>query len=318
MNIWNRADMGAQNGKLAIVTGATGGIGFECALALAGAGAEVILLGRNESKGQSALAKIKAAGAPARFELVDFASLASINNFVERFLKEGKPIDALINNAAVMSLPKRQCTADGFELQFGTNHLGHFALTAGLLPALLKSKKSVVTTVSSLAHKRGTIKFDDLQGEKRYGPWAAYQQSKLANVLFMLELQRRSNANGWRLISNGAHPGYARTDILVNGPGLDAPLSKVSLFIRPYLSHSAADGALPVLYAAVSPEAEPSGYYGPGGFFEMKGPVAKAGIASQAKDESTAKRLWDISEKLVSIKFPAESTGVVNVGRKTT
>jgi NAD(P)-dependent dehydrogenase (short-subunit alcohol dehydrogenase family) len=302
--------MGSQNGKTAIVTGATGGIGFECALALAAAGADVILVGRNSSKGDAALAKIKEAGAKARFELVDLASLASVNDFAERLLKDGRPIDLLISNAAVMSLPKRESTADGFELQFGTNHLAHFALTAKLMPLLLNANKSVVTTVSSLAHKRGRINFDDLQSEKRYGPWAAYQQSKLANVLFTLELQRRSNANGWRLTSNGAHPGYARTDILVNGPGLDAPLSQVSLFIRPYLSHSAADGALPVLFAAVSPDAEPGGYYGPGGMFEMKGPVAKASIASQAKNEVDAKRLWEISEKLVKTKFP--STAAVN------
>jgi NAD(P)-dependent dehydrogenase (short-subunit alcohol dehydrogenase family) len=307
MKNWTTADIKPQNGKLAIVTGATGGIGFECALALAIAGAEVVVVGRNSDKGKLALSKIKEAGAQARFELVDLASLASVSDFAARMLKEGKPVDILINNAAVMSLPQRESTADGFELQFGTNHLNHFALTARLLPLLLKARNPVVTTVSSLAHRRGRINFDDLQGEKRYGPWAAYQQSKLANVLFALELQRRSKANGWTLKSNAAHPGYARTDILVNGPGLEAPLSKVSLFIRPLLSHSAAEGALPVLYAAVAPEAEPGGYYGPGGFYEMKGPVAKAGVARQAKDESAAKRLWEVSEKLTKIKFPAEA-----------
>jgi len=307
MKNWTTADIKPQNGKLAIVTGATGGIGFECALALAMAGAEVVVAGRNSEKGRIALSRIKDAGAQARFELVDLASLASVSEFASRLNKEGKPIDVLINNAAVMSLPQKESTADGFELQFGTNHLSHFALTARLLPLLLKARNPVVTTVSSLAHRRGRINFDDLQGEKSYGPWAAYQQSKLANVLFALELQRRSKANGWTLKSNAAHPGYARTDILVNGPGLEAPLSKVSLFIRPMLSHSAAEGALPVLYAAVAPEAEPGGYYGPGGFYEMKGPVAKAAIARQAKDEATAKRLWIASENLVNVKFPAEA-----------
>jgi len=307
MKNWTTADIKPQKGKLAIVTGATGGIGFECALALAIAGAEVVVAGRNSEKGRIALSQIKDAGAQARFELLDLASLTSVSEFASRLDKEGKPVDVLINNAAVMSLPQRESTVDGFELQFGTNHLGHFALTARLLPLLLKAREPVVTTVSSLAHRRGRINFDDLQAEKKYGPWTAYQQSKLANVLFALELQRRSKEHGWKLKSNAAHPGYARTSILVNGPGLAAPLSKVSMFIRPILSHSAADGALPVLYAAVAPEAEPGGYYGPDGFYEMKGPVAKASIARQAKDEATAKRLWIASENLVNVKFPADA-----------
>jgi len=311
MKTWTRNDIPLQNGKLAIVTGATGGIGLECALALALAGADVLVLGRNANKGQTAISKIKEAGAQAKFELVDFADLSSIATFSDRLLQEGRPVDILINNAAVMSLPQRQITADGFEMQFGTNHLGHFALTARLLPLLIKAQKPVVTTVSSLAHKRGKIYFDDLQSEKRYGPWAAYQQSKLANMLFALELQRRSDANNWHLKSNAAHPGYARTDILVNGPGLDAPLSKVSLIIRPYLSHAAADGALPVLFAAVAPEAEGAAYYGPGGIFEMKGPVAKASIAAQAKNEADAKRLWEASEQLVKVAFPSLKSEVV-------
>jgi NAD(P)-dependent dehydrogenase (short-subunit alcohol dehydrogenase family) len=307
MKNWTTADIKPQNGKLAIVTGATGGIGFECALALAVAGAEVMVAARNPDKGAAALSKIAEAGAQARFELIDLASLASINDFAERILKEGKPVHILINNAAVMSLPQRHSTADGFELQFGTNHLSHFALTARLLPLLLKADKAVVTTVSSLAHRRGTINFEDLQSEQKYGPWAAYQQSKLANMLFAFGLQRRSYGYGWTLKSNAAHPGYARTDILVNGPGLDAPLSKVSMLIRPILSHSAAEGALPVLYAAVAPESEPFGYYGPSGFNEMKGPVGKANVAPKAKDETLAKQLWEVSEKLVQIKFPGKT-----------
>jgi NAD(P)-dependent dehydrogenase (short-subunit alcohol dehydrogenase family) len=307
MKNWTTADIKPQNGKLAIVTGATGGIGFECALALAIAGADVIVVGRNPEKGRIALSRIKDAGAQARFELVDLASLASVSDFASRMVKEGKPIDVLINNAAVMSLPERETTADGFELQFGTNHLSHFALTARLLPLLLKARNPVVTQVSSGAHRRGKMDFADLQGEKRYGPWAAYSQSKLANILFALELDRRSKANGWTLKSNAAHPGYSRTDILVNGPGLDAPISRISMFIRPFLSQSAAEGALPILYAAVAPEAERGGYYGPGGLFEAKGPVAKAVIARQAKDEAAAKRLWIASENLVNVKFPADA-----------
>jgi NAD(P)-dependent dehydrogenase (short-subunit alcohol dehydrogenase family) len=312
MKAWTRANIESQNGKLVVVTGATGGLGYECALALAAAGADVILAGRNPDKGDAALAKLRQAGvgATARFELIDLASLASVNQFAERLLSEGQPIDALINNAAVMSLPQRGSTVDGFELQFGTNHLGHFALTAKLLPLLLKAKKPVVTTVSSSAHRRGKINFEDLQAERNYHPWRAYQQSKLANLLFAFELQRRIDANKWRLTSNAAHPGYARTDLIPNGPGKDSLFSKLSVLLQPYISHSAADGALPILFAAVSPEAGPFDYYGPRDFFEMKGPVAKAVVAIEAQDAVTAKRLWEVSEKLVGIRFPEEKIKV--------
>jgi NAD(P)-dependent dehydrogenase (short-subunit alcohol dehydrogenase family) len=308
MKSWNTANIESQKGKLVVVTGATGGLGYECALALAAAGAEVILAGRNSEKGDAALAKLREAGVggTARFEIVDLASLASVHQFADRLLTEGKPIDVLINNAAVMSLPKRGSTADGFELQFGTNHLSHFALTAKLLPILIRANKPVVTTVSSLAHRRGKINFKDLQAERHYQPWSAYQQSKLANLLFTFELQRRSDDNGWRLTSNAAHPGYARTDLIPNGPGANSLFAKLSLMWQPYISHSAAAGALPVLFAAVAPEAEACGYYGPNGFYELKGPVAKAFIAPQAKDVLVAKRLWEESEKLVGIRFPEE------------
>ncbi len=306
MKKWTTHDIESQKGKTAVITG-TGGLGYECALALAAAGARVILAGRNATRGATAISKIKkiVPDADIRLELVDLASLESIRLFCERLLADGHPIDILINNAAVMAIPTLQTTNDWFELQFGTNHLGHFLLTEKLLPLLIAAPKPVVTTVSSLAHKGGRIDFDNLQGEKRYHAWSAYQQSKLANLLFAFELQRRSDANGWNLKSNAAHPGFAQTDLMANGPGLDSLFSRFSnQVLKPLMSHSASDGALPVLYAAVSPNAQPSGYYGPNGFYEAKGPVSEAFVSTKARDKQVAERLWTVSEKLVGAKFP--------------
>ncbi len=245
-----------QNGRLVVVTG-TGGLGYETALSLAGAGADVILAGRNAAKGQDAIERIRAAHPEAQisFEELDLANLASVSDFAGRYANAHSSLDVLVNNAGVMMPPKRQKTADGFELQFGTNYLGHYALTAHLLPLLVNGHQPRVVNVSSLAHRSGAIHFDDLQWERRYKPWEAYCQSKLAMLLFALELQRRSEANGWGLMSNAAHPGYARTELIANGPGLQGFLPKISLLLKP-LSQSAADGALPTLLAAASPEAE--------------------------------------------------------------
>jgi NAD(P)-dependent dehydrogenase (short-subunit alcohol dehydrogenase family) len=190
-----------------------------------------------------------------------------------------------------MALPRRQITADGFEMQFGTNHLGHFALTARLMPLC----------VSSLAHRTGFMDFDDLQSERLYSPWKAYGQSKLACLVFALELQRRSDAAGWKLISNAAHPGFARTNLFASGPG--GLLALAADFAAPFLAHSAADGVRPILFAATSPEAGPGAYYGPGGFGELRGAPACAQIMPQAKNSATAARLWKVSEKLTGTSF---------------
>src|ERR1700689_2792800 len=221
MNPWSVADIPPQNGKLAVVTGATGGLGYKTALALARAGAEVLVTGRNAVKGRVAIEQIKRAvpSAKVRFTMLDLASLASLRAFATSMLANGRPLDLLINNAGVMDLPTRRLTEDGFELQFGTNHLSHFALTGLLLPLLRKAQSPRVVNVSSLAHRGGKIDFTNLQAERKYNSWAAYQQSKLANLLFTFELQRRSDADGWGLISNAAHPGYARTELIPNGPG---------------------------------------------------------------------------------------------------
>lgn len=302
---WGVGDIPSQAGKLAVVTGATGGLGYETALGLAQAGVEVILAGRNEAKGAEAVRRILAVapGAKVRFGMVDLASLASVAAFAKDLLAQGHPIDILVNNAAVMATPTRQATRDGFELQLGTNYLSHFALTARLLPLLVRGGKTRVVQLSSLAHRQGKIRFDDLQLERGYTPWKAYTQSKLAMLIFALELQKRSDANGWGLTSNAAHPGYARTDIIANGPGADSLQAKVHRLIGPLFSHSSAAGALPTLYAATAPEARPAGYYGPAGFYEIKGPVAASFIAATAKDEVVARRLWEISEELTGVAW---------------
>jgi NAD(P)-dependent dehydrogenase (short-subunit alcohol dehydrogenase family) len=305
---WSIAEAPLQKGRLAIITGATGGLGYETALALAAAGADVLVTGRNAEKGRIAIERIQRAvpAAKVQFESLDLASLASIRAFAAATIANGQPLDLLINNAGVMDLPTRRLTEDGFEMQFGTNHLSHFALTGLLLPLLRKAQAPRVVNVSSLAHRGGKIDFDNLQGERKYRPWAAYQQSKLANLLFTFELQRRSDAHGWGLISTAAHPGYARTDLIPNGPGSGGLKGLGAKILGSFMSHSAAEGAQPTLFAAISGQAAPSGYYGPNGFYELKGRVAPAVVSPQAKDEAVAAQLWEVSERLTGVKWPAE------------
>ena len=296
------AEIPSQVGRTAVVTGATGGLGYEAALALAKAGAEVILTGRDAGKGQSAIDRIgrDAIGANVSYEHLDLANLASIAEFADRM--HARPsLDLLIGNAGVMALPRRQTTADGFEMQFGTNYLGHFALTARLLPLLRRTSGPRVVQVSSLAHRTGFIDFSDLQSERYYAPWKAYGQSKLACLMFALELQRRSDAAGWDLVSNAAHPGFARTNLFSSGPG--GMLSFATDLAAPFFGQSAADGARPILYAATSPQAKPGAYYGPRGIGELRGAPARALIMPQARDADAAARLWDISEKLTGTPF---------------
>jgi NAD(P)-dependent dehydrogenase (short-subunit alcohol dehydrogenase family) len=296
------SEIPSQVGRTAVVTGATGGLGYETALALAKAGSEVILTGRDDQKGRSALEKIRreVTGVRATYERLDLASLASVVDFAQR-MHARHSLDLLINNAGVMALPRRQTTADGFEMQFGTNHLGHFALTARLMPLLRRASGPRVVSVSSLAHRTGSIDFDDLQGARVYSPWKAYGQSKLACLMFALELQRRSDAAGWNLLSNAAHPGFARTNLFASGPG--GLVSLATGFAAPFFGHSATDGARPILFAATSPEARPGAYYGPGGFSELRGAPAPALIMPQARDAATAARLWEVSEKLAGTSF---------------
>jgi NAD(P)-dependent dehydrogenase (short-subunit alcohol dehydrogenase family) len=310
MTDWSTADIPPLNGKTAVVTGATGGLGYETALALARAGTEVVLTGRNDATGQNAIQKIRGRfpNAKVSYETLDLASLASVADFARRFSSAHASLDLLINNAGVMALPMRQVTSDGFEMQFGTNYLGHYALTAHLLPWLRRSDAPRVVNLSSLAHRVGAINFDDLQGARSYSPVKAYSQSKLAMLMFALELQRRSDAAGWGLMSNAAHPGYARTDLIAKGPGTSGLMWQISKLLQPFASQSAAEGALPTLFAATSPEAKPAGYYGPNGFYELKGAPAPAKIMPRAKDAVVAARLWDVSATLTGVSFDQVAT----------
>lgn len=296
-------DIPDQSGRLAVVTGATGGLGLETAQGLAGAGAEVVLAGRNPSKGEAAERRIREAhpGARVRFGQVDLTRLASVKSFADDLLTAGRPIDILVNNAGVMALPERETTADGFEMQLGTNYLSHFALTGRLLP-LLTAGRARVVQLSSIAHRGGSIRLDDLNHQKGYRPWPVYQQSKLAMLMFALELDRRSRAHGWGLTSVAAHPGVARTDLISNGPGKGGGLiARLANHLPGFLSHSAADGALPILMAATRPGREGGAYLGPQGFMEMKGPPGPARIDRAARDEAVAKALWAASERLTGV-----------------
>lgn len=306
MTDWTTNDIPDQSGRLAVVTGATGGLGLETALVLAGKGAEVVLAARNPDKGAQAerLIRQRHPTADVRFDLLDLGDLGSVAAFADRQLASGRPVDILINNAGVMALPRRQTTADGFEMQFGTNYLSHFALTGRLLP-LLTAANARVVQLSSMAHRGGAIRLDDLNYQTGYRPWPVYQQSKLAMLMFAIELQRRSDANGWGLTSVAAHPGFARTDLIANGPSSDGGgfFGLASGILARFMSHSAADGALPTLLAATSPTVAPGGYYGPQGFQEAKGPPGVAEIKPQAKDADVARRLWDESERLTGVRY---------------
>lgn len=303
MTKWTSNDMPPQTGRSAVITG-TGGLGFEDALALARAGGEVILAGRNPRKGAEAIAKVKAEVPDANitFEQVDLADLSSIAAFATR-LREGRErLDLLINNAAVMVPPARQETADRFELQLGTNYLGHFALTAQLMPLLRKGTHPRVITLSSIASRDGEIHFDDLQADHRYVPMRAYSQSKLACLLFAFELQRRSEAARWGVTSIAAHPGISRTDLLHNAPGRWSLVSILRTLLW-FLFQPASRGALPTLFAATATEAKPGAYYGPDKLGETRGYPAPSKVPPQAEDRNAAARLWQVSEALTGVAF---------------
>jgi NAD(P)-dependent dehydrogenase (short-subunit alcohol dehydrogenase family) len=303
MTNWTTANIPAQKSRSAVVTG-TGGIGFEDALALARAGCDVIIAGRNARKGAEAVAKIRneVPSATVRFEQIDLTSLQSVTDFAGRLRSQRDSLDLLINNAGVMAPPKRLETTDGFELQFGVNYLGHFALTAQLMPLLCKGKNARVVTLSSIAARNGTIDFDDLQATQSYKPMTVYSQSKIACLMFAFELQRRSEAGQWGVSSLAAHPGIARTDLLYNSPGgWDARIIARSLLW--FLFQPVPQGALPTLFAATSPDAKAGAYYGPNKLNEMRGFPALSKVPPQATDNDVADRLWDVSEKLTKINF---------------
>ncbi|GLS69591.1 dehydrogenase [Methylobacterium tardum] len=296
--------MPSQAGRCAVVTGATSGIGYEAALALAGAGAEIILAARDAAKSERAMASIRRRhpGARLAFQPLDTARLASVRAFGERWQSEGRPIDILLLNAGIATVPNREATEDGFERQLGTNYLGHFALTGLLLPFVRQDAASRIVEVASLAHRPGRIHFDDLQLARSYGPQRAYRQSKLAMLMFGLELDRRLKAAGSPIRSVPAHPGAARTDVFRRGDRAGPVQRLAGHAIFSVIGQSAAQGALPLLFAATAPEAEGGAYYGPDGIWELKGHPTRADIAAHARDKGTAERLWSVSEALTGIR----------------
>lgn len=301
---WTLRDMPSQSGRIFLVTGGTSGMGYEDAKALAAAGAEVVIAARNPQRGKEAIARIKqeVRGAQVQFEAVDLADLASVKALGERLNKTLPRLDGLINNAAVMAPPQRGTSADGFELQLATNYLGHFALTAHVLPLLRKSDAARVVTLSSIAAARGSINFDDLQSEQAYNPFGSYAQSKLAVLMWAFELQRRSEAQGWGIQSIAAHPGVAVTELIKRGPGLDSEFGRTWAKDREHY-HSAAQGALPTLYAATAPAAQGGAYYGPIGEEEKRGPLGLASVPATAKDAAAAARLWQVAEQLTGVSY---------------
>jgi NAD(P)-dependent dehydrogenase (short-subunit alcohol dehydrogenase family) len=310
---WKAADIPSLAGKRVLITGANSGIGYHTALKLARKGAHILFASRDRQRGEAALARLHADSPGTNTELIilDLASLASVRSVAESELAQRRPLHVLINNAGVMTPPKRLQTADGFELQFGTNVLGHFALTALLMPALeLAAAKSSdrprVVTIASIAHKRGQINFDDLQSTKSYGPMRAYQQSKLANLMFTFELNRRLRSAHSPVMSVAAHPGVAQTNLFQahNYSPFEKTARNLIGHVIGIALNTDSEGALPTLYAATSPDAEDGGYYGPQGFQEMRGhEVDKATIAPQALDTTAAARLWQVCEDLSHIQF---------------
>jgi NAD(P)-dependent dehydrogenase (short-subunit alcohol dehydrogenase family) len=298
---WTTADIPRQDGRVAVVTGANSGLGYHAARGLGRAGAEVILACRDAGRGEEALAKLRAEAPGASFELrsLDLADLSSVRDFADAAPER---IDLLLNNAGVMAPPHRT-TADGFELQFGTNHLGHFALTGLLLSRLEASGAPRVVTASSGMHRIGKLRWDDLQSEHSYRRWFAYGASKLANLLFAYELQRRAAAAGSSLLSVAAHPGWASTELHGNGGTLQTMVLALPTRL---LAQSGADGALPTLYGATMPDIPGGAYLGPDGRFETSGSPTFVSGSSAAQDQAQAKRLWEVSENLTGVTYEWE------------
>jgi NAD(P)-dependent dehydrogenase (short-subunit alcohol dehydrogenase family) len=293
---WINENIPDQSGKLVLVTGANSGLGYEVTRALVRKGATVVMACRNLEKGEEAAAKVRAENPKGEVRLMqlDLADLGSVKRFAEEFHSKYDHLDLLVNNAGVMATPYGK-TADGFELQFGINHLGHFALTGLLLGLLKHTPNARIVTVSSYAHYFGRINFGDLNSQKSYQKWLAYGQSKLANLLFAYELQRRLSRNEQNLISVTAHPGYAETNLQQH--------TSLFSFLNPIMAQSQEMGALPVLYATTHPEIKGGEYVGPDGFLAQRGYPHLARSSQRSHDEATAERLWKVSEELTGVEY---------------
>lgn len=294
------------SGKLAIVTGANSGLGYEVAKQLAQKGARVIMACRSAARATTALAALQAAMPRAALEVIelDLASLAGVHSFAERYRARYNTLDILCNNAGIMAIP-RQLTGDGFEMQFGTNHLGHFALTGLLLDPIRATPGARVVHVSSGLHSSGQLNFADLMGDKHYDKWAAYSQSKLANLLFAYELQRKLRAAGIDASSVGAHPGYTATNLQGVGPRLEGSwLRQIGMKIaNALLAQPVTMGALPLLYACTAPEVNGGDYIGPTSLGGMRGYPGKVHSSALSYDAATAARLWQVSEELTGVRY---------------
>lgn len=303
---WTAADVPDQSGRVAVITGANSGIGLEAAKVLVGRGATVVLACRNPQRAAEAEAEIRAdhADGDTVVTVLDVASLDSVRDGAEVILGEHDRLDLLVDNAGIMAVPEQR-SADGFELQLATNHLGHFALTGLLMERLLSTDGARVVCVSSQAHRFGSMDFDDLNWERGYKSWGAYGRSKLANLLFVYELQRRLENHGADTIAVAAHPGFSRTELQRREPG--SLMDKLERLTRPVLglvSQDAAVGALPILRAATDPDVAGGDYYGPSGFGEQAGPPVKVESSRASHDQTDASRLWTVSEELTGVIYP--------------
>jgi NAD(P)-dependent dehydrogenase (short-subunit alcohol dehydrogenase family) len=305
---WTSDDIGDLSGRTFVVTGGNSGLGYETARALARKRARVVIACRDAGRARAAVISLRAesSDADASFLELDLASLASVRKFADALRERHRSLHVLVNNAGVMALPQRR-TADGFEAQFGTNHLGHFALTGLLLELLLAEPGGRIVTLSSTAHRIGRMRFDDLQFERGYSPWPAYAQSKLANLLFTLELQRRLAAAGAPAIAVACHPGYAATNLQFAGPRMagSAVRERVMKLANRLFAQSAEMGALPTLYAACAPDVEGGDYIGPADFGQTWGYPTKVSRSRRARDAQAAARLWEISERLTGVRYAA-------------
>lgn len=309
MAAWTERDIPDLRGRTAVVTGANSGLGYQTALQLAAHGARVVLACRDPGRGDDAMRRLRAevSDADAALAPLDLADLGSVRSFADSQLDHGTSVlDILVNNAGIMAIPRRT-TVDGFEMQLGTNFLGHFALTGLLLPALLRAPHPRVVTLSSIGAMPGRISFDNLQGTRRYHPWLAYFQSKLADLLFALSLAERIDAGGRAMISAAAHPGYAATNLQTVAPRMEGNrvVESVMLAGNRLLAQSAARGALPTLYAATAADVVNGGFYGPGGPGGLWGTPRRQKPYPSARNRRTAERLWEVAESLTEVRFDA-------------
>ncbi len=311
MTTWIEAEIPDQSGRIALVTGANTGIGFETARVLAERGATVVLACRNVGKATEAAARIKETAAGANVDVLelDLSNLSSVRDAASKVRAAHPRVDLLVNNAGVMMAPYAK-TVDGYELQFATNHLGHFALTGLLLEHIMTAPGSRVVTVSSVAHQRAMIDFDDLQGEHNYKRGVAYGQSKLANLLFTYELQRRLTAAGSTTLAVAAHPGLANTEIGQHMGGGSVVRGSVVKLLGLIISQSSTKGAFPTLYAATNPEVQGGEYYGPSGFMQIRGNPKRVKSNRRSYELAIAQKLWDVSERLTGVNYPLEGKPV--------